>query len=127
VAYAADSSPGTAIVPTEYFTWEYLGSLAGAVAVIVLLIQFMKMPLDNLVIKLFGNEARLPTRLAVWLLAVIILITASYFTGNLTVNTAILALFNAILVAWTAMGAYEATFAKIERRNQGTVPEDKPG
>lgn len=115
MAYAADGSPGDIDIPTEFFTWEYLGTVAGAVAFIVLFIQFTKVPLDHVVFKLFGKEARLPTRFVVWLLALIILLVAAYFTVNIAVDTIIRSIFNATLVAWTAMGAYEATFAKVEQ------------
>lgn len=113
-AFAAEGPPGDVIIPTDFLTWEYLGTMTGVVAVVVLIIQFTKAPLDIIVLKIFGKEARLPTRLVVWILSFIILIVAAYFTGRLTINYIVLSLFNAIIIAWTAMGAYEVTFAKID-------------
>jgi hypothetical protein len=111
----------------KFFTWEYLGSLAGAVAVVLLIIQFTKVPIDRVILRIFGQSFRLPTRLLVFLLALVILITAAYFLGTLTMETAVISIFNAVLVAWTAMGAYETTFSKIEKKSSTSVPEDKPG
>lgn len=119
-AFAAEGPTGDAIIPTDFLTWEYLGTMTGVVAVVVLIIQFTKAPLDIIVLKIFGKEARLPTRLVVWILSFIILIVAAYFTGKLTINYIVLSLCNAIIIAWTAMGAYEVTFAKIDAKKDKT-------
>lgn len=93
----------------EFFTWDYLGSFAGVVVAVTLIIQFAKWPLDNV--------WKVPTRYVVWAVSYALLLVAAYFTVGVTLEKAVLSLFNAVLVAWTAMGAYEATFKKIEDKS----------
>lgn len=91
----------------EFFTWEYLGSFAGIVAFLTLFIQFTKMPLDRV--------WKLPTRLVLWVVALVLLLVVAYFNGGITPEKLALTLFNAVLVAWTAMGAYEGVISKFEK------------
>ncbi len=94
----------------NFFTLDYLGTFAGIVAIITLIIQFTKMPLDRI--------WKIPTRFVVWVLSYILLVAVSILTDNFTAEMTVLNALNAVLVAWTAMGAYEVTFKKIESRNQ---------
>ena len=55
------------------------------------------------------------TRKIISSVIIIILILATYFTQGLAWDTAILTIINAVLVALTAMGGYELTFAKLEK------------
>jgi len=91
--------------PQTPFTWAYLATIAGATAATLLIVQFLKLPLD----KAFGN---IPTRLVAYAIALIIMLVATAFTTGLTAENALLAVVNAFVVALAAMGGYEITFAK---------------
>lgn len=93
-------------VPTEPFTWQYLGTIAGAAAATLLIVQFIKAPLDRV--------WKIPTRVLAYVIALIIMLVAAAFTGGLTPENALLAVVNAFIAAMTAMGAYEMTFAKLD-------------
>ena len=98
-------------LPTEPFTWAQLATIAGATAATLLIVQLLKLPIDKV--------WKLPTRIVVYVIALIILLLAQAFTSGLTVNTALLTAINAVIVALAAMGAYEVTFRKIDAK----VPE----
>lgn len=108
VAFAADSSPTPDNVMGSYLTWEFLGTMVGAVAATTLVTQFLKMPLDKV--------WKIPTRFVVYVIAVLILLAVQLFTGDMTVDKAVLILLNAIIVATAAMGTYETTFKKLEMK-----------
>lgn len=93
-------------LPTEPFTWEYLATIAGATVATVLIVQMLKLPLDRV--------WKLPTRIVVYFISLIILLLATLFTSGLTVQSGILTAFNAVIVALASMGAYEITFKKLE-------------
>lgn len=97
-------------IPTEPVTWEQLATIGGAAMATLLIVQLLKLPLDKV--------WKIPTRIVVFFIAFVVLILATYFTQGLTWNTALLTVINAVIVALTAMGAYELTFAKIEKKKQ---------
>jgi hypothetical protein len=94
--------------PTTPYTWEYLATLAGATAATLLIVQFLKVPLDKV--------WKIPTRVFVYFVALVILLIATAFTTGLTIQNAPLAAVNAFLVALTAYGTYEVTFARLEHK-----------
>ena len=89
------------------YSWLYLATVAGATAATLLIVQFLKVPLDMV--------WKIPTRLLVYLIALVIMLVAQYFTDGLTVEKAALAFINAFVVALAAYGSYELTFSKIDR------------
>ncbi|MEG0324851.1 MAG: hypothetical protein RR619_12700, partial [Raoultibacter sp.] len=89
------------------YTWAYLATLAGATAATLLIVQFLKVPLDKV--------WRIPTRMFVYIVALIILLVATAFTEGLTLQNTPLAAVNAFLVALTAYGAYDVTFSKLKK------------
>lgn len=93
-------------LPTEPFTWEYLATIAGATVATLLIVQLLKLPLDKV--------WKIPTRIVVYVIALIILLLATLFTGSLTVQSGVLTAVNAVIVALAAMGAYEVTFRKLD-------------
>ena len=93
-------------IPGEPLTWAYLATIAGATAATLLIVQFLKVPLDKV--------WKIPTRAVVYFIALIILLVATAFTTGLTPNTTLLTVVNAFIVALTAYGSYEVTFRKIE-------------
>ena len=91
-------------LPTEPFTWEQLATIAGATLATLLIVQLLKLPLDKV--------WKIPTRIVADVIALILMIVATYFTIGLTWSDAGLAAINAVIVALAAMGAYELTFRK---------------
>lgn len=104
---AADGESAVA-VPTEPFSWEYLATVAGAAAFTLLAAQYLKLPLDMV--------WKIPTRIFVYCIAAVVLLVATAFTSGLSAHTILLALSNAFIASFTAMGAYEVTFAKSEKK-----------
>lgn len=97
-------------IPTQPVTWAQLATIGGAAMATMLIVQLLKLPIDKV--------WKIPTRIIVFVIAAIILTLATYFTQGLTADTALLTLINAVIVALTAMGGYELTFAKIEKKNE---------
>ncbi len=109
MAFAADALPSDNV--GSYMTWEFLGTISGATAAVLLIVQFIKAPLDKI--------WRIPTRFIVYIFSFIILISVEYFSvGNISYNRFGLILLNAIIVTIAAMGAYEATFHKLDIKKQ---------
>ena len=97
----------------EYFTWELLGTFAGTVLLVTLLVQWLKLPLDKL--------WKIPTRFWVYIISLAVLYPVQYFLGTLNANTAVLTIFNGVLVTMAAMGAYEIAFAKADAKKDSKV------
>ena len=93
-------------LPTEPFTWAQLATIAGATVATVLIVQLLKLPLDKV--------WKIPTRIIVYFISLILLLLATLFTDGLTLQTGLLTAVNAVIVALAAMGAYEVTFRKLE-------------
>lgn len=87
---------------TNYMSWEFFGTMGGATAAVLLIVQFLKAPLDRL--------WKLPTRFVAYLFALIILILVALLTEGFLLADILLIPFNAIIVTVAAMGTYEATF-----------------
>lgn len=104
-------------LPTEPFTWEYLATIAGATVATLLIVQLLKLPLDRV--------WKVPTRLIVYIIALVISMLAMLFTGGLTIESGVLAAINAVIIALAAMGAYEITFRKLKSAEDfGVIPAD---
>lgn len=91
-------------LPAEPFTWQYIATIAGATAATLLIVQLLKLPLDKV--------WKIPTRIWVYIIALILMLAAALFTTGLDLQTGLLTAVNAVIVALAAMGAYEMTFAK---------------
>lgn len=115
-AFAENVPPvaGSGALPTEPFSWEYLATIAGATLATMLIVQLLKLPLDKV--------WKIPTRIIVYVIALIISLLATQFTVGLTVQNGLLTAVNAVIVALAAMGGYEVTLAKLEKKNK--VPEE---
>ena len=90
--------------PLTAHTWQSLGTMAGATAAVLMIVQFIKAPLDKI--------WKVPTRLIVYITALLILLAAQHFSGGLNIENALLAAVNAVMVALSAYGSYELTFAR---------------
>ena len=95
-------------IPTEPVTWTQLATVGGCAMMTLLIVQLIKAPLDKV--------WKIPTRFVVFFISLVIMLLATYFTGNLTASSAVLTIFNAVISALTAIGAYELSFAKLEKK-----------
>jgi hypothetical protein len=83
----------------DFFTWETLATFAGCVAGTALITQFVK---DLPFLK------GIATQWVSYIISIILLLGATFFTGALTWATGALIPFNAIIIALSANGAYSA-------------------
>ena len=89
---------------TEPFTWEYLATIAGASTFTLLVVQFIKGPLDKLV--------KIPTRIVAYAISAAVMLVALAFTDGFTWGGVCLALANAFISALAASGTYDTITAK---------------
>ena len=87
----------------DFFTWTILATYAGATLATTLVTQLLKG---------IGFIDRIPTRIFSYVIALIILLVATFFTGALTWDTAALCVVNAVVVSLAANGAFDAVTAK---------------
>lgn len=83
---------------SEFLTWEGLATFSGSVAIVGIIVQFTK--------KLFDKIVKIPTKFYTYIISVIILILADYFTGKFSMSYITLDLFDAVLVSLAANGTY---------------------
>lgn len=95
-------------VPAAGYDWTSLAGVAGATAFTLLVVQFIKAPLDKI--------WHIPTRVVVYLISFATLLIAQVFTVGFTVDGFALTAVNAVIAGSAAMGAYEMTFAKADRQ-----------
>ena len=81
----------------EFFTWELLATYAGAALATGIITQFLK-----------GIFSNLPTQALAYIVALLVLLAATFFTGGLSLSAAALAVLNAAVVATAANGTYDA-------------------
>lgn len=105
IEQVAESGGGT--IPTEPFTWQALGTIAGCTAFALLFVQLIKAPLDKV--------WKIPTRLLVYGVCLVLMVASAAFDGGLTAESAALAVVNAVIPTLAAMGAYEITFGKKDK------------
>ena len=87
----------------EFFTWTMLATYAGATLATTLITQL---------IKGIGFIDRIPTRLVAYAIALIVLVVATVFTGEVTVSSIALCVVNAVVVSLAANGGYDAVSGK---------------
>lgn len=87
----------------EFFSWQYLATFAGCTLATSIVTQFVK-----------GLFQKLPTQLLSYIIALIILYAATYFTGALTGAAAAIIPLNAVLVALSSNGVYSAVFRALK-------------
>ena len=91
----------------QAYSWESLGTLAGATAATLMIVQLIKAPLDRI--------WKIPTRLVAYLVALMLLLAAQAFTKGLDAQGTALSAVNAAMAALSAYGSYELTFARKEK------------
>lgn len=87
----------------EFFTWTMLATYAGATLATTLITQL---------IKGIGFIDRIPTRLTAYAVALVVLVVATIFAGEVTVSSIALCVVNAVVVALAANGGYDAVTKK---------------
>ena len=101
----------------NFLSWGTLGTFAGAVAAVVLIVQFLKVPVDKL--------AKVSTRILVYAVSFVLLLAADIFTGKpFSLESVALCVFNAFLVALSAMSLYEQAIAEPEAKKNSTLGVD---
>ncbi len=107
----------------EYFTWEAIATYAGAVLAVTLITQF---------IKGIGFIDKIPTRITAYVVAVVVMTAAMFFTGSFSWANLVLNFINAVIVALAANGAHDAlaekTNNKLSAENEqpeNTAPPDE--
>jgi hypothetical protein len=101
------SAEGVGGDASQYFSWTYLASVAGAVAATLLIVQYTKAGLDRIL--------KIPTRVYVYVVALALVVLAQGFGPGISWSDAPLLLLNALVVATAAYGSYELTFARTDR------------
>lgn len=92
----------------ELFTWQILATYAGATLATSLITQLLKgLPLIK----------KAPTRLVSYVLALLILLLSTLFTGQLTLQGGLLCFINAAVVSFASNGAFDA--ATLRRGRSG--------
>lgn len=81
----------------EFFTWQTLATLAGASLATGILTQFFK-----------GLFQKLPTQWLSYIIAVLVLVLATLFTGGGDAAVWAIIPLNAVIVSTSANGAYAA-------------------
>ena len=104
-------------LPVDPFTWEQLATIAGATLATLLIVQLLKLPIDKV--------WKIPTRIIVYFIALIVMLVATYFTTGLDWSKAGLAVLNAVIVALAAMGTYEISFRKLENIAKAKNEQEK--
>ncbi|MBP3411372.1 MAG: hypothetical protein J6M10_10305 [Clostridia bacterium] len=84
-------------MPAKFFSWDDLGTYAGAAALVALVTQLTK---ELPYIK------KIPTQVWSYVLAVLVLIASQVFTGTLSASSAALSLANGVLVSLASNGGY---------------------
>lgn len=100
-----------------FFDWGYLATYSGAVAAVVFIVQFLKLPIDRI--------GHVPTRVLVYFVSLAVLLLAHLFTAPKAFNVEVVALaaLNAVIVAFAAMGIYERMIALPESVKKGGTVE----
>ncbi len=83
----------------NFFSWDTLATLAGCAAATAVITQFVKE------LPFLKNIA---TQWVSYVIAIILLLGATFFTGTLTWSSGALIPFNAIVIALSANGAFSA-------------------
>ena len=92
----------------EFFTWTMLLTYSGAAVATALVTQF---------IKNVGVLAKVPAQIISYVVALVVLLAATFFTGAMTLEAAGLCVLNAIVVSFASNGAYDAAATSTKKDN----------
>lgn len=91
-----------------FITWENLTTYTGVLIMVLILTQLTK---DLPLIKKF------PTQLWSYLLTLLVMYPAAYFSGTCTTANAVLILFNAAVVTLASNGGYDLLKQLLTKKN----------
>jgi hypothetical protein len=111
---AVDAVPVDEPVDQAGYTWAQLATIFGATAATLLIVQYIKLPIDKV--------WRIPTRVIVYVIGFLIMLLAQVFTVGISLSAMPLLLLNAVLVATSAMGTYELTFSNNDQQKRINAP-----
>lgn len=97
----------------DFLTWDILTTYSGVILAVTIVTQFVK---DLWFMK------KIPARITAYLVSVIVMIAALFFTGAFTWPSFALTFINAIFVALAANGTYDTCNAVFY--NEGSVDEE---
>ena len=107
IAPMNETAPSGEPALPESFTWKYLITTGGAAIFVFFVVKFAKAPIDKI--------GQIPTRLLVYVLCLVTLLVANVFMNHgITIETAVLCVFNALISAYSAYGTYEVWEKKKE-------------
>jgi F0F1-type ATP synthase membrane subunit a len=96
---------------TTFVNWTDLASFAAVTALVVVIVQFLKLPIDHV--------KKVPTRFVVWVISFVILTVAKLFAGQIGGDNwyqeLSLCVLNSIFIALSAMKSYEVTVDRINK------------
>ena len=89
------------MIPESFYSWEALGTYAGATVAVMIIVQFTK-ELPGIV--------KIPTRAWAYIISALLLVLSTVFTVQpITPAVIILCFVNAVIVAMAAVGGYDIT------------------
>lgn len=91
----------------EFLTWNMLSSYAGVVLAVTLITEL---------IKGVGFIDKIPTRFVSYMIAVVIMIAAMFFTTGFSWSAFTLIWVNAVVVSLAANGAYDGIAAGVKKK-----------
>lgn len=85
---------------SQFVEWPVLASYAGATTMTVAIVQFTKGLLDRVI--------HIPTKFYSYFVALVVLYSGYYFTGQLTPSNAALIFFNGFIIAVASNGMHQS-------------------
>ena len=83
----------------EYVSITSLATFGGMLAILNLVVQFLKPKIDNI--------KKINTRYVVFVIALILMVVVQVVTGDFTFEDIVLLILNSIVLTLAAMGSYE--------------------
>ena len=94
----------------EFFTLEALKNPASLLVAVVLIVQFLKEPLDHVIQSVF--KVSLPTKILVLVISWSLMFSVDSLQNNITMEGSFLNIVNGIVIAAAAMKTAEAGKAR---------------
>lgn len=91
---------------SEFINIDYLGSLTGCVAVVILLTQFFK--------EIITKYVKIPAKYVTFIFSLTTMLAYQICTGSFSFKNIYILLLNSIIVTLTASGGYEYTIKTIQ-------------
>ncbi|MDR1755088.1 MAG: hypothetical protein LBR74_09380 [Eubacterium sp.] len=99
---------------TEFLTWDILVTYGGSLAAVMMLTQFTKG---------LNFIKSIPTQVWSYVLTLVVLYPAQFFTGVLNLESAVLTIFNGVIISLAANGSYnlgQRVFVSKNSKDEGS-------